>query len=265
MSYSDPANPYPSSQFPTSLGKPAVSMDYMRMLSYVFENPNWFMNLLLGGLCSLIPVIGPIVLQGYRYEVVIGLLAVGGARYPDFNFGRFGDYLMRGFWPFLVGLACSLVLLPFYVLILVGAIVGGKAGAALVVLMQLAMLVIVPVFVLVVQPMVLRAALTLDFVQAFQFQWVKDFLRRVWAELLIGMLFLIVSAMVLAPLGLLACCVGILLVGPLVSLANANMQFQVYSIYLSRGGMPIPINPGATPMMGLPPGATPPVYPPKPL
>src|SRR5436190_4088769 len=265
MSYSDPANPYPSSQFPTSLGKPAVSMDYMRMLSYVFENPNWFMNLLLGGLCSLIPVIGPIVLLGYRYETVIALLAVGGARYPDFNFGRFGDYLMRGLWPFLVGLACSLVLLPFYVLILVGAIVGGKAGAALVGLMYMAMLVIVPVFVLVLQPMLLRAALTLDFVQAFQFEWIKDFLRRVWVELLLGLLFLCVSAMVLAPLGFLACCVGIILVGPILTLAQANMLFQVYSLYLTRGGTPLAINPGATPMMGSPPGSIPPVYPPKAL
>src|SRR5258708_32650071 len=120
----------------------------MRMLSYVFENPNWFMNLLLAALCALIPIIGPIVLKGYLYEAVIGLLAVGGARYPDFNFSRFGDYLMRGLWPFLVGLVCSFALLPFYAVILVGAIVGGKAGAALMGLMYMAMLIIVPVFVL---------------------------------------------------------------------------------------------------------------------
>src|SRR5438034_6215952 len=116
MSYSDPSNPYSSPSAapsgPNTGWHPPVTpisgMDYMRMLSYVFENPNWFMNLLLGALCALIPIIGPIVLLGYRYETVIGLLAVGGARYPDFNFGRFGDYLMRGLWPFLVGLACSL-------------------------------------------------------------------------------------------------------------------------------------------------------------
>ena len=129
MSYSDPANPYPPSQFPTSSGKPAAGIDYMRMLSYVFENPNWFMNLLLGGLCSLIPVIGPIVLLGYRYETVIALLAVGGARYPDFNFGRFGDYLMRGLWPFLamfiVAIAWGVVFLLF-VLMAAGCIVGAS-------------------------------------------------------------------------------------------------------------------------------------------
>jgi hypothetical protein len=240
----DPSNPYSS---PPPVGgmqppvRPVTGMDYMRMITYVFENPNWFMTLLLGGLCSIIPVIGPIILQGYRYEVMISLLAAGGGGYPDFDFGRFGDYLMRGLWPFLVTLACSFALVPFYILIVLAAVAGGEKAGLLIGLMQMAMLVIMPAAMLILQPMLLRSALTLDFVQAFQVEWVKDFLKRVWIELLLSILFLGVASMVLVPLGLVACCVGVILVAPVLALAQANMLFQVYSLYLSRGGTPIPI------------------------
>jgi hypothetical protein len=240
----DPTNPYASP--PAGGGiqppmKPVVGMDYMRMITYVFDNPNWFMTLLLGGLCSIIPVIGPIVLQGYRYETVIALLTAGGGGYQDFNFDRFGDYLMRGLWPFLVTLALSFALVPFYLVIIIAAVAGGEDAGWLIGLVQMAMLVIAPVAMLVLQPMLLRSALTQDFVQAFQVEWVKDFLKRVWVELLLGILFLGVASMVLVPLGLVACCVGLIFVAPIVALVQANMLFQVYSLYLSRGGTPIPI------------------------
>jgi hypothetical protein len=250
MSYPDPANPYnPPSAFPTGgppAGKPLAGMDYMRMITYIFENPNWMMNILLAALCALIPVIGGIVLQGYRYEVVIGLLATGGARYPDFDFGRFVDYLMRGLWPFLVALVCSFAFLPFVCLIVI-AMSMGRAGEIIGLLVNLAMLVFVPVFALLLIPMVFRAAMTLDFAQAFQIEWIKDFLKRVWVELILGILFLMVASMVLAPLGLLACCVGILAVGPILMLAQGHLLFQVYSLYLARGGTPIQINYGSQP------------------
>jgi hypothetical protein len=97
------------------------------------------------------------------------------------------------------------------------------------------------VLAIFLQPMLFRAALTLDFGQAFQFDWVKDFVAKVWLELILGFLFLAVAANILSLLGLLACCVGVIFVGPVIMLAHANLLFQVYSIYLSRGGIPVPI------------------------
>jgi hypothetical protein len=247
----DPSNPYAS---PPAVGgaqpplRPVTGMDYMRMITYVFENPNWFMTLLLGGLCSIIPVIGPIVLQGYRYETVIVLLGAGGGGYRDFDFNRFGDYLMRGLWPFLVTFACSFALVPFYIAIVLAAIAGGEKAGWVIGLFQMAMAIIMPAAMFVLQPMLLRSALTMDFMQAFQLEWVKDFISRVWAELLLGVLFLGVVSMVLIPVGLLACCVGVLLVAPVVALVQANLLFQVYSLYLSRGGTPIPIKMSAQPV-----------------
>src|SRR6187402_2302160 len=119
MSYAGPPNPYASPTAPPMAIQPAAMpfkpierFEYMRMYQYVFENPNWMMNVLLSALCLLIPVVGPVVVIGYQYEVVLGLLATHGQSYPSFNFDRFADYLMRGVWPFLVQLVASLVLTP---------------------------------------------------------------------------------------------------------------------------------------------------------
>lgn len=258
----DPSNPFSPPPFPGGTQpppmKPVAGMDYMRMVMYVFENPNWFMNSFLGALCTLIPVVGQIVLQGYVYEVTIALIANGGTRYPDFDFSRFGDYLMRALWPFLVGLVCMLGLsvvlgILFGIAGLGGAVGGDDVGTLLTGLALLAMSVIVPVFVVLMQPMLLRSAFTLDFGQGFQMEWNKDFLRKTWVDMLIGFLFLGLASMVLTPIGLLACCVGIFLVGPILQLARANLLFQVYFQYLSRGGSPIPIKLTGQPTMMPPP------------
>jgi hypothetical protein len=257
----DPSNPYSSPPFPGGMQpptKPVAGMDYMRTVMYVFENPNWFMNCLLGALCTLIPIVGKLVLWGYQYEVAIALIMNGGSRYPDFDFNRFGDYLMRALWPMLVGLVCGLGLIVvlgvlFGIVGVAGKVAGDDIGAIVFGLALLATSVIVPVFAIAVQPMLLRAAFTLDFGQAFQMEWNKDFLRKTWLEMLLGFLFLWMASMVLGPIGLLAFCVGIFLVGPILLLARANLVFQIYTLYLSRGGTPIPIKMTAQPMMMAPP------------
>jgi hypothetical protein len=82
--------------------------------------------------------------------------------------------------------------------------------------------------------------------------------------MILGILFFIVASMVLAPLGLIACCIGILAVGPILQLAHGHLLFQVYSLYLARGGTEIPIKLSGTPGMA-PPSGMPPGYPPKPM
>jgi hypothetical protein len=260
----DPNNPYSSPSAGSGiqpavavLPPPRTSVDYMRMITYVFENPNWFMNLLLAALCSLIPVIGKIVVTGYAYEATIMLITEGGSRYPDFNFNRFGDYLMRGLWPFLVSLVFGLVVavaagIVFACAGIVGAIAGEDAGKVVSGLMVLALFLVSPGIALVLLPMLFRSALTLDFMQGFQVEWVKDFISKVWIETILGVLFLYVASMVLSMIGFIACCVGIFLVGPVLSLAFANLLFQIYSIYVTRSGTPIPIKMSGQPMMAPP-------------
>jgi hypothetical protein len=81
---------------------PPAEMKYWRAYLYFFDSPKWTMNLLLGALCTLIPVLGGIVFMGYGYEAVEEMHRKGkDDQYPEFDFNRFVKYLVRGCWPFI--------------------------------------------------------------------------------------------------------------------------------------------------------------------
>ena len=252
-------SPFAAPQVPSAAAvavptfKPIDRLEYLRMYNYVFENPNWVMNVLLTAVCTLIPVIGPLVLMGYQYEIMIALLMSGGARYPDFDFNRFVDYLLRGLWPFLVGLVASLVLVPLMMLVfvpmtllLVAAANAGKDAGPLVVLVGVPIiilidLVVVVAFQVLLLPLQLRAALAQDFAVAFNFQWILDFVKKIWLEMFLGLLFLMFSYLVLAMLGFMVFCVGIYAAVAMFMLAHGHLLYQLYLLFLSRGGEPIQI------------------------
>src|SRR5690242_1418081 len=126
MSYAGPPNPYasptspPVAIQPAGLAfKPIDRIEYMRSYQYVFESPNWTMNIVWGFLClistMIIPVVGQLVLLGYQFEILEVLLRTQGARYPDFDANRFADYLGRSIWPFLVALVLMIpMIIVFY-------------------------------------------------------------------------------------------------------------------------------------------------------
>jgi hypothetical protein len=271
MSQPGPFGPSPPSPNPfqaSAVAKPAAApepigpftIEYMRSYNYIFENPNWVMNVLWGFLCILstavIPILGQLVLMGYQYEVVESLYLVRGARYPDFDINRFADYLGRSIWPFLVNLVVGLVLAPIIViaaLVLLG-LTGAAASAAgddvgpliagLGMLLMFVVLIALSIgMVIVILPMTLRAGLQQDFGAAFDFAWVKDFVGRTWVEMVLTTLFLMFSSIVVVLLGLLAFCVGMYAGVAVVMLAQAHIMYQLYMLYLSRGGTPIPLKP----------------------
>ncbi|MEQ8790866.1 MAG: DUF4013 domain-containing protein [Pirellulaceae bacterium] len=236
------------------------SMEYLRAFSYVFENPNWLMTLLIGGLCyfsqSVIPVVGGLLFLGYQFEVAEALLRNKGTSYPEFNFDRFSDYLMRGIWPLLVSLVVAMIaIVPVAMVMgvmmgLFGAVaqaIDDDVAPVLFFLMMgvsfLLMMVLAAVMALFITPMTLRAGLTQQFGEAFNFRWARDFVGRTWLEMILFWCFFMMAAMVLAPLGLAVFCVGIYAVSALMVMAQAHVYYQLYSLYLARGGEPIPLDP----------------------
>lgn len=250
---SPPAFPQPPAFAASPKFTPIDRIQHRRMYSYVFESPNWMANVGFTALCCLIPVVGPLVMFGYQFEIVTALLVAPDARYPDFSFNRFADYLVRGLWPFLVQLVASLVLVPIMFLIMmlpVMLVFGVAAGAGDEDAAGVAMLVVMPVFVifvlilsglfhLVMMPFMLRAGLAQDFMEGFNFGWVTDFLKKTWKEGFKAILFLIFTAAMLSFLGILACYVGMFVVMPFIFFAQAHLYFQMYLLYLSRGGTPV--------------------------
>lgn len=252
-------------------------MHYLEAYRFVFTSRRWGMNLLLGMLCLFIPAIGAIVLMGYCFEVIEFLLYRRDQRekpaahpsseafgelvmealparenlisesYPDFSFDRFSDYLSRGIWPFLVRMIVSLALsVVTMILMMVAMVAVGAASAhstalavALGVLFFVLYLVLAAAMGFVVTPLYLRAGLSGDFASAFSMEFFRDFLKRVGKELALAELFLVASSIVLTLVGLLACYVGVFPATTLLMFALHHLDYQLYELYLERGGTPI--------------------------
>jgi hypothetical protein len=224
----------------------------------------------------IIPVIGQLVFMGYQYEVAENLCLTRGSRYPDFDVNRFADYLGRSIWPFLVSLVSAVVMIPLVIVIYV-MLIAAVAGAASAggdelggVLAVLAFLVVMVLgmaawigVLLVLTPMTLRAGLQQDFAAAFDFGWIMDFIKKTWVEMVLSTLFMAFSGVLVALIGYMALCIGAFASMAIILLAQAHFMYQLYTLYLSRGGTPIPFKPRmAYPAAYMPP--PPPGYAPPP-
>ena len=208
----------------------------------------------------MIPIVGPLVFSGYCYELIELNSKTPGIPNPPFSFNRFVEYLLRGVWPFLIQLISQIILQPpimavYFATIVPGIILLPRLGPQLGVTVLFlcvgayAILVIALAIVLslVLTPLMLRAGLAQDFAKAFDFKWILDFNRRVWPDLVLIMLFVICTAAPLALLGEAMCFVGLFPAVTIIQLMAANLSWQLYNLYLARGGTPIPLKPPPAP------------------
>ena len=255
-------------------GKPVLNasanLEYSRTVSYIFENPNWLMNADWSFVCQLvaglIPIVPQMVLMGYQFEVIDSLLESRGTRYPDFTLNRIGDYLVRGVWPFLAMFVMAIAwgaMFFFFALVSGGCIVGaasavGKDAGPVVATVGVLFAVVIglllfALLILLVTPAALRGGLTQDFAAAFDFGWISDFIRKMWVEVLLSTLFLIVVGIAAV---VLTCGLGWFVVTPLVPFVQAHFWYQFYVLYLARGGSLVPVKKAAMPASVV----TPPIY-----
>jgi hypothetical protein len=226
-------------------------MQYLRSYQFAFDSPNGLVNMLLGLLCQFIPVIGPLTFMGYQYEVVEELHLSRGGRYPDFTFSRFTNYLVRGVWPFIIQLIATM---PLVILFLVFwfSLLGLAAASAnspnpspllpflfIGVFVVFFIVNILIMFVLV--PLRLWAGLAQDFNLGKMWAFMREFFGLVLVDLLWCELFNVVASMAMMMVGLLMCFVGIYFTMTVVMFAQSHLVYQVYELYLERGGAAIPL------------------------
>ena len=229
-------------------------MNYIAAVTDFFKPPKWLNNMLFAGICVLIPFIGVIVVKGW---IIGGLWGRDDERpetFPDFDFGKFGKYLERGLWPFLVqlvtgfavGMVLAVVLVPTALItsmITHGTHNNGCIGAIMALFMFFIYVVLIIAMLFVITPLTLRATLTQDFVQAFNFAWVKEFASLMWKEILLASLFQVVAGGLLVCVGAIAICIGMYFALVVVYFCWLNLHKQLYRLFLSRGGEPIPVSP----------------------
>lgn len=231
-------------------------MNYIESITDFFKSPKWMMNLLFGGICILIPIIGPIVLMGWLITGFWSRQDENMETFPDFDFGNFSKYLERGLWPFLVMLAASFALgILFLILvgipsILIGVIAGDNGSGFLGLIFGMLILSIEVLLMLgiqlVITPLLIRASILQDFMPSFDLAFIKKFISLTWLETILSGLFITVASLVLGGIGFIALCVGIYFAMALIYFGWAHLGKQLYKLYLSRGGEEIPLSPKLT-------------------
>jgi hypothetical protein len=192
-------------------------------------------------------VVGPIVTLGYVYEVVEKLHVSQGKHYPDFTFDRFMPYLTRGLWPFIVQMCTGMVMgvvfggLWFIVAIVVAAIAANNPNAAWIAptafFSLFAVIIIVAIGIsFALLPVFLWAGLAQEFSPGAMWGFMKDFLGLTLTEVILSRLFNSLVGTVVTMIALLLCCLPVLPAAMLVMFANAHLTYQLYELYLERGG-----------------------------
>ncbi len=233
-------------------------LQYIHSYSFFFESPNWLVNLLLVTAAFFLPIVGPMVLSGYQIEIINALHRSPKSVYPDFDFGRFGEYLSRGIWKFLVDMLSQFLMMPVYFVLYVISLMlifglgaalapspnqaGPTMGIIAAIVVPCAMLIAMLVFIaiqVVTTPVVLKASLSGDAGALFDMRFTIDFLKRTWREMFLEMTWMFVTTPVVGMLGLLLFFIGIYPAMALVQMADAHTTWQLYEIYLAKGGEPI--------------------------
>jgi uncharacterized protein DUF4013 len=231
-------------------------MNYTASISDYFKSPKWMMNTLLAGVCVFIPIVGQIVVKGWLITGFWGRDDDRPETFPDFDFNNFGKYLERGLWPFLVTLVSSLVITVAACVVIVpvsmiftllgshdNSSAGGCAAALLFIILMVFYLVLIVGMIAVLTPLIIRASIMQEFGPAFNFAFLKRFIALTWKETILASLFFFVASLALGAVGAIILCVGIYFATVPAYFCMVHLHKQVYRLYLSRGGEPVPPSP----------------------
>lgn len=252
-------DPYRASTTGYALPPQGPGMQYGRLLSFVFESPNWLMNLVWGALCTLLSslVVGQLVMHGYQAQIMIGSVQNPNGQYPDFDSNKIGDYLVRGLWIWLGMLISSLLLgVVFFIMFLLFAGVMAAAvaltangqGEPSILIFFMAMFgyvflltAISIIAFLIIAPVTIKIGLTGNLGEMFDLAWHLDFVKKMFGSMVLGAIMVVLISLLLSVCGMVLCFVGVFPAAAWIMMSQANLYSQLYLNYLERGGRPVPI------------------------
>lgn len=100
-------------------------MDFAKAFSYVFDDSNWVQKIVIGGLLSIIPIFGQLIVLGYM--VSISRNVINGNPHPLPEWSDFGQFLVDGLYVFVISLVYVLPILIVMCVILLPALAIGGA------------------------------------------------------------------------------------------------------------------------------------------
>ncbi len=102
-------------------------MDIGKSFTYVFDDPNWIMKVLIGGLVSLVPIVNFAAL-GYMVTTLKNV--ADGQPQPLPEWSNFGDHFMKGLYVFVGALIyVAPIILLYCCMLALGAVLPAAGGA----------------------------------------------------------------------------------------------------------------------------------------
>lgn len=241
------------SRFVSSNAPTHAGMQYLRSYTFLFSAPHAASTISTLSLYFILPVVGQLAVWGYCYNLIEQLIRRGEDETPSFVEVPFNHLISRSAWPGMLMLLIYFSVFPLSIfftwtvtiLSIYAAFNGSDIQAAVfgVGFPLVATLAVIGVLFLsgILLPMTLRMALTQSLLQAFRFRWLWEFWKKMWFELLLSVSFLWVSFFLVVSMGAFLFCFGAIPAMVLCTVAQAHLQYQLYELYLRRGGTPIPV------------------------
>lgn len=250
-------DPYAATTYHSSVSRaetlgdfqPITDLDLSRLVKSPFVSPSWMVNLVWMLICEFLSflVIGNIIYLGYAGEVAMARSGGKADQWPDFQIDRFGEYFLRGLWPFLwqlIGGFGALVVCGVPALLTVfGAMTLADndmpaPAVAVGIIGGIASLVLAFFFSIVMVAISLKSVLANDFLAGGDLRFLQAYISNVSLTTLLAFVYMWLLSILYLIGGLLLFCVGIMLVSPMLRLVMCDLLAQLHDVHISRGGPP---------------------------
>ena len=205
-------------------------MNFGNAFSFIFDDANWFKKIIIPTLVGLIPVIGQMVIGGYIIRTIRNVANKDPYPLPEMDFG---EDLRLGFGWVVVGLVYSIPMaIVGAIMSLVTQSLEQNAENPILIIASIGLGLMMGVWGLIMAFFLPAAqanyAVKDKIGAAFNLKEVFGMIFRnpvAWLLVLVGTFL----SGLIAPLGIIACGVGVLLTTMYASLVNAHLSGQAYS------------------------------------
>lgn len=208
-------------------------MDIGKSFTFVFEDPNWAGKIIIGGLITLIPIVGWLFVIGYLVAIARNIIKGDPQPLPEWS--DFGQIFVDGIYGFVIAfvyvLPIIIVSCVFWAPLSLISPDSGD-GSFLFTLLSCCFSAFVFIYAVIVGWFFIPAALgryaeTSDLASALRFGEVLDVSRADPVAFLIALLIAWVASF-LASFGLILCCVGVIFTAFYAQCVTGHIYGQAY-------------------------------------
>ncbi len=227
-------------------------MDVVKALTYVFDDPEWVVKVLIGGIVILLGfLLMPIllgfglffVINGYMVDVIRNVM--DGMKLPMPKWEEWGKWVGTGVKLFAIEIIWAIPLIFFILLLFVGNALTNSGGSGLAALGALFTLVAFflqsvwgIVLLLVLPAVTVHFAETEQISAGFDFGYISDFVQKNLVNIIIAAVVSIVAVLLASIVGTILCVVGSIFTFFWAQMVEAHLYGQLGKLYReSQGGL----------------------------